>query len=152
VALTHYLKSTLSQDEKKGIGRGYVLIQEDGVDVQGFYTLSSFNVNLDEGDLDDYQKQTEAKGFSKISPKMPVPSVLIGRLARHQELKGTEAGDMLLVDALQRILNFSKEFGVHFVVVDAKNDFAKRFYRKFGFLEFGSVKNRMYLPVKSIER
>jgi len=56
-----------------------------------------------------------------------------------------------LADALQNILNVAESISVHFVIVDAKNEFAKRFYRKFGFIEFGSVSNRMYLPIKTIQ-
>lgn len=148
--LTNYLKRQLTQDEKKGMARGYVLVEENKPDVHGFYTLSLFNVNLDKEDVIEYKEQSREKGFAKISSNMSIPSVLIGRLARHQSLKGTEAGDMLLVDALQRVLKLSEEFGVHFVIVDAKNSIVKRFYQKFGFLEFGSVQDRMYLPVKTI--
>lgn len=115
------------------------------------FTLSSFNINLNEEDVIEYKEQATEKGFAKISSSMSIPSVLIGRLARHQSLKGTEAGDMLLVDALQRILRLSEDLGAHFVIVDAKNSIVKRFYKKFGFLEFGSVQDRMYLPVKTIK-
>jgi ribosomal protein S18 acetylase RimI-like enzyme len=73
-------------------------------------------------------------------------------LARDRSLKGTVAGERLLVDALLNILQASNYIAVHFVVVDAQNDYAKAFYQKFGFIEFGSLNNRMYLPMGTLKQ
>lgn len=153
-ALTDYLKTQLNQDEKRNLSKGYVMVSTDDPkpQIMGFYTLTAFSVRLDPDDLQAYQAQTPAKGFAKIPPSQPAPAVLIGRLARHTSLKGTQAGEHLLIDALRRVLALSSQYAVHFVIVDAKNDHAKAFYRRFGFLEFGKVTDRMYLPLKVIEQ
>lgn len=118
--------------------------------VMGYYTLTAFSVRLDPDDLQAHQTQT--KGFAKIPANLPTPAVLIGMLARHSSLKGAKAGERLLMDALRRVLTLSDQYAVHFVIVDAMGDHAKAFYKRFGFLEFGRVKDRMYLPLKVIEQ
>lgn len=152
--LTSYLKNQLSQDEKRGLSKAFVLYRQEDAEkhVKGFYTLSAFAVNLDSDEIKAYQQKAINKGAAKLPNSLSTPSILIGRLARHTELKGTQAGDALLSHALQTVLELSQQFGVHFIVVDAKNDFAKRFYRKFGFIEFNSATNRMYLPVNTISQ
>lgn len=152
LALTHYVKNQLTQDEKRGLSKAFVLYREDDLEknIQGFYTLSAFSVNLNSDSVHKYKAQTEHKAFAKIPVSVPTPGMLIGRLARHLELKGTEAGTALLSHALHTIFELENQFGIHFVIVDAKNEIVKVFYRKFGFLEFGSVPDRMYLPVKTI--
>lgn len=151
-ALINYVKNQVTQDEKRNLAKCYVLIDEDDNEkhIKGFYTLSSFSVDLSPEDIEEYKNKASNKSSSKIPSAIKVPSALIGRLARHSDLKGTEAGSFLMADALQNILNVAEIMSVHFIIVDAKNEFAKRFYRKFGFIEFGSVQNRMYLPVKTI--
>lgn len=152
--LSNYLKRQLNQDEKRGLAKCFVLV-EDKVGkkpVLGFYTLSSFAVTLSDEALLQYREQALHKGFAKIDSYKPIPCVLIGRLARDRSLKGTVAGERLLVDALLNILQASNYIAVHFVVVDAKNDYAKAFYQKFGFIEFGSLNNRMYLPMGTLKQ
>ena len=151
-ALTAYLKHQLSQDERRGITRAYVLVNEADSerDIKGFYTVSSLSVSLSSAAFQRYQAQTQAKQFSNISPRQEVPAVLIGRLARHLELKGMGAGERLLTDALLLILDISQKMAVHFVVVDAKNEQAKLFYQRFGFITFEDHQNRMYLPVATL--
>lgn len=153
-ALTNYLQNQLGQDEKRGLTRAFVLIHQEDPDkhVKGFYTLSSLSVSLNSEDVSQYQEQATNKGYSKIPPSQNIPSVLIGRLARHSELKGTDAGSMLMADALLSIIEIAESMAMHFVVVDTKNELAKRFYRKFGFIEFGQIRNRMYLPVATIKK
>ncbi|WP_130537659.1 GNAT family N-acetyltransferase [Thiomicrorhabdus indica] len=153
-SLTDYLKKQLTQDEKRNLAKGYVLVNEadETNAVLGFYTLTAFSVFLDANDLEQYQEQTTAKGFAKIPPTMQAPAVLIGRLARHIDLRGTRAGERLLMDALQAVLAVANLYAVHFVIVDAINDHANAFYKRYGFLEFGKVENRLYLPLKTIEQ
>ena len=153
-ALTDYLKKQLTQDEKRNISKGYVMVKADEPKpkVMGYYTLTAFSFRLDPDDLQAIQAQTQIKDFAKIPANLPAPAVLIGRLARHSSIKRIKAGERLLMDALRRILTLSDQYAVHFVIVDAIGDHAKAFYKRFGFLEFGRVKDRMYLPIKVIEQ
>jgi hypothetical protein len=58
---------------------------------------------------------------SCISPKYDkLPATLLGRLARSREFKGAGVGELLLMGALQRALDHSKNIASLAVVVDAK--------------------------------
>ncbi len=151
-ALTEYLKHQLSQDERRGIARAYVMVDEADPQryIKGFYTVSSLSVSLSSVAFQRYQAQTQVKQCSHISPRQEVPAVLIGRLARHIELKGMGAGERLLTDALLLILDISQKMAVHFVVVDAKNERVKQFYQRFGFMTFEDTQDRMFLPVATL--
>ena len=61
-------------------------------------------------------------------------------------------GEFLLLDALYRCLQQSKLVASAAVVVDAKDEAAKRFYEHFGFLSLPETPNRLFLPIKTIER
>ena len=58
----------------------------------------------------------------------------------------------MLVDALRRCADHSGEIGSFAVIVDAKDDDAKNFYQKYGFIELPGIQNRLFLPMKTIEQ
>lgn len=57
---------------------------------------------------------------------------------------------MLLMDALHRILQHSREVASAGVVVDAKDADAVSFYKKYGFLELPDVERRLFLPMGTV--
>jgi len=59
-------------------------------------------------------------------------------------------GTNLFRSALKRIKRIPEESGVWAVVLDALNDDAERFYRRFGFETLVSNTRRLYLPVNEI--
>jgi predicted GNAT family N-acyltransferase len=81
-----------------------------------------------------------------------VPATLIGRLAVSTVFRGQGLGEILLMDALHRSLSLSAQIASAAVIVDAKDDHARRFYLKYGFLELPDVPGRLFLPMKTIER
>lgn len=62
-----------------------------------------------------------------------IPSVLIGRLALDQSLRGKDLGEVLLADALGRIVEATRTVGARLVVVDALHEKVARFYERLGF-------------------
>jgi len=112
--------------------------------VAGYYTLSA-NIILAE-DL-------PAETVKKLKwPRYPeLPATLIGRLACDRAFRGQGIGELLLLDAVRRALKASAEVASLAVVVDAKDEEARRFYAKYGFLSFPDERNRLYLPMKTIE-
>ncbi len=141
-ALDSYLRTRARQHAKRFFAAPFVLTP-DGKTVAGYYTLSQFSVNL------CLLPQTIA---SKL-PKYPdVPATLLGRLAVSKECRGQGLGEFLLMDALFRALEVSKRVASFAVFVDAKDENAAAFYRKYGFLDLPEVPRRMLLPMKTIER
>ncbi len=51
------------------------------------------------------------------------------------------------MDAIKRSALVSQEVGVYAIVVDAKDDDAKTFYRRFGFTELPEHPLRLLLPL-----
>jgi predicted GNAT family N-acyltransferase len=142
-ALTAYLRQQATQDIKKHVAAVFVLTP-DGKTVAGYYTLSQYAV--DAGDL------PEAVVKKLKLPRYPqLPATLIGRLARALDWKGHGVGELLLIDALRRALGSTSTVESVAVVVDAKDEPAKAFYKKYGFLELPGHENRLFLPMKTID-
>jgi len=63
-----------------------------------------------------------------------------------------ELGEFLLLDALHRSWVQSQQVASAAVIVDAKDESARRFYERFDFLALPSISNRWFLPMRTIER
>src|SRR5260370_7347257 len=85
-------------------------------------------------------------------PKYPeVPATLLGRLAISEEFKGQRLGEFLLMDALYRSLQQSKQIASAAVVVDAKDEPSQPFYQPFGFILLPETPNPLFLLMNTIE-
>lgn len=84
-------------------------------------------------------------------PRYPtVPTTLLGRLAIDHRYKGKGAGRHLLMDALRRSMR--SEIASFAVVVDAKDEGARDFYRRDGFMPFQETPMRLFLPMATIRK
>ena len=155
-ALDNYLHNQAGQDLKKHVAVPFVLTH-DAKRIAGYYTLSQFAVALDEVPAEIAKKLPR---YPMLSPQEPtagswgprVPATLLGRLAISKEFQGQKLGELLLMDALKRSLDTSKQLASAAVVVDAKDDAAIAFYKKYGFLDLPKIKRRLFLPMGTIER
>jgi predicted GNAT family N-acyltransferase len=136
--LDNYIKQYVSQDVKRKLAVCYVL-EDEHEDVIAYYTLSASSVDLN--DIPD-----DLKSSLKYAE---IPVVIIGRLAVHVDYQGKKLGQILLIDALKRIIEISALVGNHAVVVDPINESAEKFYAKFGFIQLKDS-NRMFLPLKTV--
>jgi ribosomal protein S18 acetylase RimI-like enzyme len=140
--LDAYLRTQAGQDLRKRAAVPFVLT-EDGKTIAGYYTLSQFAVEL--GALPE--------NVAKRLPKYPLVSVtLLGRLAVSTADRGRGLGEMLLMDALHRSLESSMQVASAAVIVDAQDDSAVSFYKKYGFLELPRIDRRLFLPMGTIEQ
>lgn len=141
-ALDRYLHQQAAQDVKKRVAAVFVLTR-DGRTVAAYYSLSQYSVELD----------LIPEALAKKLPKYPmVPATLIGRLAVSRAFQGQGLGELILMDALHRCLAGSRQVASAAVIVDAKDEAAAVFYRKYGFLELPEVHTRLFLPMATIER
>ncbi len=140
--LDRYLKEQATQDAKKRVAAPYVLTSADGR-IAGYYTLSSDNIRVDD---------IPAELIKQLNlPRYPVVgATLIRRLARDLSFRGQGIGEVLLVDALKKALESSKQIASA-AVVDAKDDKAHAFYSAFGFIGFPETVKRLFLPMQTIE-
>ena len=65
----------------------------------------------------------------------PLPVIVLGRLAVHQDWSGRGIGSGLLKDAVLRALQAARIIGVCALLCHAIDDEAKAFYAKHGFVE-----------------
>jgi len=79
-----------------------------------------------------------------------VPAALLGRLAVAASAQGKGLGAALLADALLRVARV--EMGVYAMLVDAKDDAARRFYEKYGFTLLAGEARRLALPIATALR
>ncbi len=86
----------------------------------------------------------------KRLPRYPVPVALLGRLGVDRRWSGQGLGSALLIDALRRVRVASDTLAVYAVVVDAKDERARAFYRRFGFIELPDSAMRLFLPMSTI--
>ena len=74
---------------------------------------------------------------------------MLGRLAIDKKYQGEGIGKVLLIDALKRSYSISKEIGSFCVVVDPIDEEAKRFYKKFDFIELPDSR-KMFIATKTL--
>jgi predicted GNAT family N-acyltransferase len=138
--LDSYLQKQAGQDLKKRAAVPFVITPEHKT-IAGFYTLSQNAVDL--GELPEE--------ISKKMPRYPlVSATLLGRLAVSERFRGQGLGETLLMDALPRALQSSTQIASAAVVVDAKDDQAVAFYRKYGFIDLPKIEKRLFLPMGTI--
>lgn len=140
--LDHYIREHASQDVKRDVARVFVATLAEALTVCGYYSLSATS----------FQRDNLPADQAKRLPRYPVPAALLGRLAVDDSMKGKGLGAFLLMDALNRILLATQTLAVHAVIVDAKDDAAAAFYRKYGFIPFTGEGRRLFLPMATIRR
>ena len=139
--LNNYLKNYAGQHTKQHMSKTFVVSPIDCIEqVLGFYAISAGHIAFEELPLK----------WQKKFARYPIPIARIGRLAVNQQHQGKGIGEYLLMDALYRCASLTEQIGLIGVVVDAKHESAKAFYKKFGFVELTHSPLTLVLPVKSI--
>lgn len=140
--LNLFIQAQARQQQSKKLGSTKVAISsENPTKVLGFYTLSAGSIQFEYLPPDIQKKLVQ----------YPIPIARLGRLAVDLTTKGQGFGGFLLKDALLRCLQIATEMGLFAVVVDAKNEKAKSFYQKYGFITLVDFPMTLFLPLKSIE-
>jgi GNAT superfamily N-acetyltransferase len=139
--LDSFLRTLVSQYEKRRLGRTYVVVRPGEKRVLGYYTLASGAVAF----------ENLPEQATKKLPRHPVSVILLARLAVDQSVQGQGLGDFLLADALRGCLSLAQPLGVHAVAVDAIDDQAKAFYERYGFVALQDDPLHLYLPMATVE-
>jgi GNAT superfamily N-acetyltransferase len=142
-ALDQYLRRQAGQDRRRDVAAVFVLVEAETDLIAGYFTLSSFSVELE--DLPE-----------ALAAKLPrygcVPAALIGRLAVDLRFRGRGVGKRLLVAACRRVLVAAETLAAWAVVVDAKNDDAKAFYEEFGFSPMPEHPDRLFITLADLRK
>lgn len=141
-SLTHHIRKQVNQDIRKKLAVCFVAVDDDER-VIGYYTLSTESLG---------RELIPEKYIKKVPMNYNAPVILLGRLARDINQKGTGLGEYLLLDALFRAFTLSEEsIGAMAVVVDPINSLAVKFYEKYGFIQLPDSE-KMFLPMNTIKK
>ena len=137
-ALDEYIRRFAEQHRRRGISAVYVLTDATApTQILGYYTLSAAEV--DGLQLADAERQ-------KL-PRYPVPCFRMGRLACRSDRQGQGLGKILLGCAVDRCLKARQQVAAYALIVDAKDDESKAFYKHFGFKSLLDAPLTLYLPL-----
>jgi len=149
--LDNYLRDRSVGDIEKNVSRIFVLTLKDKPEaIVGYYSLSSLLVPTD--------------GIPEaIRKKLPnydaLGTTLMGKLAIAENFQRDKCnlrlGEHLLIDAMYRAWLASQQVASYALIVDVligeKGD-PTSFYTKNGFMAYESKKNRLFLPMATIEQ
>ena len=134
--LDDYLKRLAEQHRRKGISTPFVLVDTaTPTGILGYYCLSAAQV--------DAAKLRESE--RKKLPRYPVPCFRLGRLAVRKDRRGQGLGKLLLACAVDRCLKARNDVAAYALIVDAKDESARRFYERYGFTAFADEPMALYL-------
>ena len=122
--LDHYLRTTARQHQRRHISRIFVLVTNDAPErIRGYYSLSVTEITVD----------SIPAGLRRKLPRHGLPAARLGRLAVDRQNRGKSIGRLLLIDAMRRTYKIALDAGLVALVVDAKDNEARRFYERHGF-------------------
>ncbi len=140
--LNRYLQNQAGQDVKRKLSACFVLTGGND-EIQGYYTLSNSAIPL--SNFPEAIRKKLPRSYTSI------PATLLGRLAIDIKHQWKGIGKVLLVDALKRSHEISKEIGSFAVVVDPIDNDAERFYEKYGFIKLPDS-GKMILASKTLKQ
>ncbi|MEO5535908.1 MAG: GNAT family N-acetyltransferase [Pseudolysinimonas sp.] len=135
--LDNWLTLRAIKNEVAGNSRTFVSTERESGLIAGFYCLSASALLREEA----------GKVLGRNAPD-PVPVILIGRLAVDNRFTGKGVGASLLQDAVKKGIEASRLIGARALLVDALNEAAVSFYRRFGFESVPLSPRVMYLLTK----
>ncbi len=135
-ALDRYLRHYALQAQRGEGARTYVSLCE-GV-IAGYYTLAYGLV----------EPEKAPPRLIKGLARHPVPVMLLARLAVDRRFQGRNLGSELLRDALLRTLAAADIAGLRAMIMDAKDEAARRSYQRYGFEPFPGDPLRLALLIK----
>lgn len=139
-ALDGWLKSHALTAQRTDSARTFVLL--DGGDVVGYFSLTMGSVRRDD----------PPARLMRGMPRYPVGMVLLARLAVSLSHQGSGLGADLLGEATRRATAAAEHAAAHLVVVDAIDESAASFYRRWGFVSTPADPLRLYRRVGDIRR
>jgi GNAT superfamily N-acetyltransferase len=143
-ALDRYIREQASQDVKRGLAAVFVVAPKDQPKtIAAYYTLSSRELKVEQLP-DEMVKKAGRYGYVGVT--------LLGRIAVDEKYKGTGLGALTLINALEKNLIASRDVASWAAFVEAVDDAATGFYRKYGFVELPRENRKLFLPMKTISQ
>ena len=136
--LNDWLRSVARQHQNKGLSKTFVAaLENQPTQICAYYAMTLTEVNT--------QSLTEPR--RKTLPHK-IPGVRLGRLAVDQRYQRKRLGELMLMDAIERVRQIREHAGVVGLFVDAIDASAAQFYARYGFEAFVDEPLKLFLPVK----
>lgn len=140
-ALDWYFQTQATQDIRRRVANCFVAVEIATGQVAAFYTMSAASIAF--VDLPPEE--------SKRLPRYPtLPAVRIGRLAVDERFQGRGLGEALLMNAVERTIR--ADAAAFTLLVEAKNDRAVAFYRRYGFRALQDHPRTLFLPLATARK
>ncbi|MBI3410902.1 MAG: GNAT family N-acetyltransferase [Planctomycetes bacterium] len=139
-AVDDWLASKALQNQEKRLSVTKVLLERSG-GIAGYYTLAVGQV-----DFSDLPAE-----ITKRLPRRNLPVAVLAWLGVNKSVQGKGLGPLLLAHALRGCYEAGKIFAFVAVVVDAIDDSAKAFYKRWDFRELLGQPNRLFFSSKQLE-
>lgn len=140
-ALNVFLARHALANQMMGGAQTYLGLAEDGA-IAGYYSLAVGSVVHAEA------PERLAKGLARH----PVPVMILARLATATAWQGRGIGKGLLKDALLRTLQAADIAGIRALVVHAKDEPARAFYKHLGFTAWPDNPLQLFMLLKDFRR
>lgn len=138
--LNDWLQKVARQHQDKGLSKTFVATLEAKPDaICGYYALT----------LAELENRHLPEAWRKKLPRR-IPGVRLARLAVDRHYQGKGLGELLLVDALTRAGRIYTEAGGIGLFVDALDEEAATYYRRFGFVGCPDNPLLLFLPVGTV--
>lgn len=137
-ALNRFLARYAFLNQQAEASQTYVAVVGD--EVVGFYTLVVAQVEYD----------AAPARLGKGVAKHPIPLMLLARLAVAATWQGKGLGAGLLKDAMVRTLHAADIAGIRALAVHAKDDDARAFYERFGFVQSPTDPYHLFVLLKDV--
>jgi GNAT superfamily N-acetyltransferase len=121
-SLNDWLRRHAIRNQEAGGSRSYVVCEDPGKRVVGYYCLAAGAV-----------ARSSATGRVRRNMPEPIPVMVLGRLAVDRTYHGQGLGRSLLKDAILRTLQAAEIVGIRAILVHAISQDARRFYEHCGF-------------------
>lgn len=94
---------------------------------------------------------TMCEALISSPPLIPVPGVLLARLAVSSAMQGQRLGTLMLFQAMLLAVEMGRPMQWQYLMLDAIDDHVAAFYTKFGFHALGSDPLRLYMSASAVE-
>jgi len=141
-ALNDFLARQARQNADRNLGVTHLVVDSGGsAKILAYYTLVTRTVEA-------------SKTPNKSLPRGAIGVVLLGRLAVDRSAQGRGLGKACVLRAITQVARAAEEIGIYALVLDAKDEQARKWYYHlgFGFEAFADDPDHLYITVGTIRK
>jgi GNAT superfamily N-acetyltransferase len=138
--LNSFLRQHAAVNHERGVSRVWVATRGADARVLAYSAMSAGTF------LRDHLPPDDQTGL----PRYPLPTAHLGRLAVDLACRGQRLGEMLLFHFLKTACDVADRIGIFAVDLFSKDDDARGFYTKYGFIPLRDDPFHLYLPMATV--